>query len=125
MRPRVYRKIRFNPKTTYYKPAGIPMANIEEVDLSLDEIEAIRLVDVEELSMEKGAKKMKISKSTFHRLVESAHKKITKAIIEGKAIKIHKLIDFNYPKRVGYQRPGRGFGFGRRRYRGRSNQQIK
>jgi len=92
------------------------MRILEEVDLSLDEIEAIRYADLEKLNMEEGAKKMKISKSTFHRLVESGHRKITEAIVKGKAIKIHKVIDFNFPRIFSYQRPGRrGFGYGRGR----------
>lgn len=77
------------------------MPFLEQVDLSLDELEALRLSDYEGLNMEAGAKKMKISRSTFQRLTSSAHKKIIDSLINGKAIQIHHDIDFNFPGRLG------------------------
>lgn len=89
-RPRICRKIRFNPKTTYFKPQGIPMRLLKEVDLTTDELEVIRLHDLGDCDQRKCAEKMKISSSTFQRILTSAHKKIAEALIEGKAIKIWK-----------------------------------
>ncbi len=87
-RPRKFRKIRFRPRSNYFKPQGIPMRMLEEVVLGRDEMEAIRLCDLEELDMISAAEKMQVSKSTVHRLLGSAHKKIAEGLISGKAINI-------------------------------------
>jgi predicted DNA-binding protein (UPF0251 family) len=78
----------FNPNVTYFKPRGIPLVDLDEVILQIDEFEAVRLKDLENLEQEECAQKMNISQPTFHRLVLSARKKIADAIINGKAIKI-------------------------------------
>ena len=88
VRPRLCRRVGFNPDVTYFKPRGIPLVELEEVILPVDEFEAVRLKDLEGLEQEKCAKKTNISQPTFHRLVLSARKKIADAIINGKAIRI-------------------------------------
>ncbi|MBU0907762.1 MAG: DUF134 domain-containing protein [Nanoarchaeota archaeon] len=87
-RPRLRRRICFEAKATYYKPAGIPLRALEEVVLKKDELEALRLQNLKELDQETAAKQMQISQPTFHRLLVEAKKKITDALINGKAIKI-------------------------------------
>jgi predicted DNA-binding protein (UPF0251 family) len=87
-RPRICRRVKFLPETTYFKPAGIPLRKLEEVVLTVDEFEAIRLKDLEGLEQEKAAERMKISQPTFFRLLDSARRKIADAIVKGKAIKI-------------------------------------
>jgi len=87
-RPRLCRRVAFNPEITYFKPRGVPMAELTETVLTVDEFEAVRLKDLEGLEQEECAKKMNISQPTFHRLVVSARKKIADAIINGKAIRI-------------------------------------
>jgi len=87
-RPKLCRRILAEPSVTYFKPRGIPLRDLEEVTLHVDEFEAIRLKDLEILEQEECAKKMNISQPTFHRLVLSARKKISDAIVNGKAIKI-------------------------------------
>lgn len=90
-RPLKPRKINFNPKVIYFKPRAIPLSKLEEVNLSRDELEAIRLHDLlGNCNQARCAQKMTISPSTFQRILSSAHKKISKALIEGKAIKITK-----------------------------------
>ena len=91
VRPTKPRKISVDPSVTYFKPRAIPLSILEEVDLGLDELEAIRLCDLKELDQSKAAKKMKISQSTFQRILTLAHKKIAQALIKGKAIKIQTL----------------------------------
>lgn len=108
-RPRIRRRIRFMPDVTYFKPAGVPMANLNETILTIDEYEAIRLVDLEEVSQSKAGKKMKISQPTLSRLLKSARKKISGAIINGNAIRIQ---GGNYKMA---QPQGRGLGMGRGR----------
>jgi len=87
-RKKCIRHISSQPNVKYYKPFGIPMRMLSEVIINLDEFEAIRLADFKGLYQEEAAKKMNISRQTFGRIVESAHKKIADAIINGKAIKI-------------------------------------
>lgn len=89
-RPRLCRRIRFNPRVSYYKPQGVPMRFLEVVGLTREEVEALRLKNIKNLDQIDAAKKMNTSQSTFQRILSSAYKKISKAIIEGKAIKIIK-----------------------------------
>jgi len=90
VRPIKPRRISFNPNVTYFKPRAIPLAVLEDVNLRRDELEAIRLCDFKGFSQVKAAKKMKVSQSTLGRVLCSARKKIARALVEGKAIKIHK-----------------------------------
>ena len=89
-RPRLCRKIGFKPDITYFKPQGVPMRFLEVVDLTSEEIEALRLKNQETLDQAACAESMKTSQSTFQRILTSAYKKITEALIKGKAIKIIK-----------------------------------
>ena len=87
-RPFKCRHIGCEPGTKYFKPRGVPLVELQEVTLTVDEFEAVRLADLEGLYQEEAAKKMKISRQTFGNIVSSAHGKIADAIINGKAIKI-------------------------------------
>ena len=87
-RPRKCRRVAFLPGVTYFKPAGIPLRELEENLITIDELEAMRLKDIEDLEQEQCAVKMGISRPTFQRTVESARRKITDALLNGKAIKI-------------------------------------
>ena len=88
VRPKRFRYIKREPNVTYFKPAGVRMIELEEVILNVDEFEALRLKDVEDLDQVEAAKKMKISQPTFNRLLNSARKKVSTAIVEGRAIKV-------------------------------------
>jgi len=87
-RPRRHRRIGWNPDTTYFKPQGIPMRELEETILTLEETEALRLRYVEGFDQTKSAEKMHISQPTFQRILQNANQKLAEAIIKGKAIKI-------------------------------------
>jgi len=87
-RPTKCRKIDYRPETTFFKPAGIPVHDLEVVTLSLDELEALRLGDYEGLYHEDAARKMEISRQTFGNIIEAARKKTADALINGKALKI-------------------------------------
>lgn len=89
-RPKKNRCIHFNPEVLYFKPRGVPLSNLEEEELFPDELEALKIHDVDGLEHIEAAKKMKISQPTFGRILDKAYKKIAVAIIEGKAIKITK-----------------------------------
>jgi predicted DNA-binding protein (UPF0251 family)/predicted Fe-Mo cluster-binding NifX family protein len=87
-RPFKCRRVAFRPGVTYFKPAGIPLRELEEVTIPLEEAEALRLKDIEGLEQEQGAERMNISRPTFQRILASARKKIADAILNGKAIRI-------------------------------------
>ena len=85
-RRRIYGKINSN----YFKPAGTPIKQLQEIILNISEFEVIRLIDFKEISQEDAGKQMQISQPTLSRILKSARQKISDAIINGKAIKIEK-----------------------------------
>jgi predicted DNA-binding protein (UPF0251 family) len=87
-RPRNCRRVGSLPESDYFKPRGIPLSMLEEVILTIDEFESIRLADLEGLYQEQAAERMNVSRQTFGRIIESAHKKVAEALVEGKALKI-------------------------------------
>ena len=87
-RPRKCCQVDFLPGTTYFKPARIPMSELEENHLTVEELESVRLRDIEDLDQEKCAAKMNVSRATFQRVLASARKKIADALLNGKAIRI-------------------------------------
>ncbi|MDD3263523.1 MAG: DUF134 domain-containing protein [Candidatus Nanoarchaeia archaeon] len=88
-RPCKQRRVRGYPISSYFKPNGIPKRDLEEIILTNEEFEAIRLKDYEDLEQIECAKQMEISQTTFHRIITIARKKVSDAIINGKAIKIN------------------------------------
>ena len=76
------------PQITYFKPAGVPLASLQEICLSVEEAEAIRLKDLEGLELEECAQKMNVSRTTFSRVLGSARQKIAEALLNGKALRI-------------------------------------
>ena len=88
------------------------MTELEEIALGFDELEAIRLADLDGLYQEDAAQKMKVSRQTFGNIIHLAHAKIAEAIVKGKALKIEGgVYRFGGPRRGG--RRGRGGGKGR------------
>ncbi|MFN3411359.1 MAG: DUF134 domain-containing protein [Exilispira sp.] len=87
-RPMKCRFVNYMPDIKLFKPAGIPLSNLEMIVLTLDEIEAIRLADYEGLYQKEAAQKMNISRQTFGNIISLARKKIADALINAKAIKI-------------------------------------
>lgn len=82
------RIVKYNPEVNYFKPRGIPMFELEEVSLTVDEREALRLADLLGMSHEEAGKEMGVSRATFGRIVQKARKTIADAMINGKAIQI-------------------------------------
>lgn len=87
-RPRLCRRIHYNPKIKYFKPRGVPLRNLDVVELSKEEVEALRLKNVKGLDQTQCAKRMKTSQSTFQRILTSAEKKVSTALISGNAISL-------------------------------------
>ncbi len=94
-RYKIPRKVCFNPEVYYFKPRGVPMRELKEIVLESDELEALKLYEIDELDQKAAAGKMNISQPTFARILGSAHKKIAGAIINGMAIKIKKEVRQN------------------------------
>jgi predicted DNA-binding protein (UPF0251 family) len=87
-RKKCCRKLGLLPGTRVYRPEGPVNLHEEEVLLSLDEFEAIRLADFSGLYQEEAAMKMGVSRQTFGRIIESARGKIADMLINGKTLRI-------------------------------------
>lgn len=87
-RPPCPRRISGAPASDYFKPRGVPMSQLEEIALSLDELEALRLADLEGQYQDGAAESMGVSRATFGRIVESARRKVADALVHGKALAI-------------------------------------
>jgi predicted DNA-binding protein (UPF0251 family) len=86
-RPGKYRIVRVDPKISQFSPRGKP-GRPEEVEIRMDEYEALRLADYQGLSQKEAAKSMRISQQTFSRILRKAHWLIAKGITTGSAIRI-------------------------------------
>lgn len=87
-RPTKCRAVEGVPGVVYFKPAGIPLRMIEDVELPVEEYEAIRLRDMAGLEQEDCAVQMGVSRPTFQRILNRARRHIAEAITQGKALKI-------------------------------------
>lgn len=87
-RPRHCRYVEGNHAAKYFKPRGIPMSELAEVELSVEGLEAIRLADMEGLTCTDAASRMRISRFTFGRVLTEARRLVAQALIEGKALHI-------------------------------------
>jgi predicted DNA-binding protein (UPF0251 family) len=88
VRPQKSRFVKIDPKISYFKPRGVPMLDLEQVQLTVDELEALRLADFLAMSHEEAGKQMGVSRATFGRIVEQARKTVADALIHGKAINV-------------------------------------
>lgn len=87
-RPKKNRIVAGDPQVSYFKPRGIPLRQLEEVTLSVDEMEALRLADKENLSQADAGEKMGVSRATFGRIVQRARHLVAEALVAGKAIRV-------------------------------------
>jgi predicted DNA-binding protein (UPF0251 family) len=76
------------PGVNYFKPRAVPLSILEEVTLSVEELEALRLAHKEGLYQQAAALRMGVSRATFGRVLDQAHRKVTKALVEGCALRI-------------------------------------
>lgn len=87
-RPRKFRRVEFLPAVTVFKPVGVPLRGLEEIVLSIEELEAIRLKDLEGLEQEECARRMQVSRPTFQRILVSAREKVATVLTRGLALKV-------------------------------------
>jgi uncharacterized protein len=87
-RPPIERAVGAVPRVTLFKPAGVPARDLAQLQLAVDELEAIRLVDLEGLSHEQAAEVMGVSRQTVGRVLERGRAKVADALVGGKAILI-------------------------------------
>ena len=100
-RPVQTRKIDFVPRVTFFKPAGVPRVELEETTLTLDELEALRLADLNGLYQEQAAPKMNVSRSAFARILDSARRKVADALVHGKCLRLEGGVVRAGPGRAG------------------------
>ena len=86
-RPKKYRIVKLDPKISQFSPRGRP-GRPDEVELKMDEFEALRLADYQDLSQKEAARSMRISQQSFSRILTRAHKLIAKGITTGSTIRI-------------------------------------
>jgi len=87
-RPICCRRVSGPPRCGLFKPAGVPCSSLDEVVLAVDEMEALRLADLEGLYQEHAAERMNVSRQTFGRIIESARRKVAQAIVGGRVLRI-------------------------------------
>lgn len=85
-RPRHCRFVSGHPRSDYFKPRGIPLRDLEETLLSVEGLEALRLADLEGLTATEGARRMRVSRHTFGRVLAEARKSVADALVHGKAL---------------------------------------
>jgi predicted DNA-binding protein (UPF0251 family) len=87
-RPIKCRKITSEPRAYYFKPRAVPLNELEEVALQLDELQALKYTDLDQKKQSAGALAMKISRQTFGNILAAARRKLADAVVNGKALKI-------------------------------------
>lgn len=87
-RPVKWRKVGLLPRVGYFKPVAVPLYMLDEVQLAVEELEALRLKDLEGLEQEECAQRMNVSRPTFQRILNSARRKVAEALVNGKAIRV-------------------------------------
>jgi hypothetical protein len=87
-RPKCPRRVKQTPEITYFKPRGVPLSELEVVSITVEELEALRLVDVEDLKQEDAAIRVGVSRRAFWEDLKAARTKTALALTTGKAIEI-------------------------------------
>jgi uncharacterized protein len=85
-RPKKCRWVETEPGVTYFKPRGIPMRSLQQIVITVDELEAMRLADFLEMTQEEVAQRMQVSRPTVTRMLSRAHRVVAEALVHGKAI---------------------------------------
>ncbi|OLQ78526.1 hypothetical protein BIT28_28300 [Photobacterium proteolyticum] len=87
-RPKIHRRIGCRPAYSCFKPNGVPMSQLESIALAPDELEAIRLVDLDGLQQQAAAEKLGVSRQTLGNIVARARHKVAQALVKGRALEL-------------------------------------
>ena len=87
-RPRKRRRLARRPRQLTYKPAGVALNDLRLVRLLHEELEALRLADLEGLNQSQAAESMGVSRSTFQRTLAKARRQVALALVEGLALSV-------------------------------------
>jgi predicted DNA-binding protein (UPF0251 family) len=87
-RPRKHRRLTHEPQPAIYKPVGVPLKSLDCTVLLHEELESLRLADLEGCYQEEAAEQMGVSRSTFQRTVTEARRKVAQALVAGTALQI-------------------------------------
>jgi len=90
-RPRKRRRLARAPRREIYKPASVPLERLKQVILLPEELEALRLADLDGLSQQEAAAQMGVSRSTFQRILQRARRQVALALVEGQALRLGEL----------------------------------
>lgn len=82
------RQVAFAPGGTFFKPSGVPMNALETVTIAFEEVEALRLKDIEDLHQEECASQMGVSRGTFHQILKRGRQKVADTLVNGKALRV-------------------------------------
>lgn len=85
-RPKKCRWVETEPGVTFFKPRGIPLRSLQQVVITVDELEAMRLADFLEMTQEEVAQRMQVSRPTVTRMLSRVHRAVAEALVHGKAI---------------------------------------
>jgi predicted DNA-binding protein (UPF0251 family) len=85
-RPKKCRWVEIEPGVTFFKPRGIPLRSLQQIVITVDELEAMRLADFLEMTQEEVAQRMQVSRPTVTRMLSRAHRAVAEALVHGKAI---------------------------------------
>ncbi|MGR5143875.1 DUF134 domain-containing protein [Photobacterium sp. DNB23_23_1] len=87
-RPKIQRRIRCRPAYSCFKPNGVPMSELASLSLAADELEALRLVDLNGLSQQAAAQELEVSRQTLGNIVAAARHKVASALVKGMALEL-------------------------------------
>lgn len=85
-RPKKCRWVENEPGVTFFKPRGIPLRSLQQIVITVDELEAMRLADFLEMTQEEVAQRLQVSRPTVTRMLSRAHRAVADALVHGKAI---------------------------------------
>jgi predicted DNA-binding protein (UPF0251 family) len=85
-RPKKCRWVETEPGVTFFKPRGIPLRSLQQIVITVDELEAMRLADFLEMTQEEVAQRMQVSRPTVTRMLSRVHRAVAEALVHGKAI---------------------------------------
>ncbi|MGR5065820.1 DUF134 domain-containing protein [Photobacterium sp. DNB22_13_2] len=97
-RPKIQRRIRCRPAYSCFKPNGVPMSELASLSLAADELEALRLVDLNGLSQQAAAQELGVSRQTLGNIVAAARHKVASALVKGMALELDTIVQPNNEK---------------------------